>query len=308
VVALLAAIVCGCAGGQSGTDQSDVDRRQSTTRDDAGVERAGDPDAAIPSPPAPLPTLDTPSAMLPETQPLCDGSERIRFSAGFPEGGGGPVEYFNSFGFGSFVVIDGTCRYWVNDSSVRGLRSGVLSTEEAATLSEALHYGQYAVLSAFDLPQCPDGSGPTLTDSTGQLACRCGACTDVEPAEYGESFAAALALRADLSARDEWAWGPSSILPVVDTEGNATLPWTLAVELSEVAYDTAEQPFSSDSGVRIDDPGELELLATLRLESIARNDTNRLFVSDANDVDYALWVRDEPAASVLDALSARVHE
>jgi hypothetical protein len=316
---LLLTIACG-SGGQSGTDQFDVGRVRPMDAADAGASRGSDerdPETAaddsidespVPTPPEPLPPpAATGPARLPEIQPLCDGSDAIRFSAALGSSvGGGPVAFYNAFLPGKYLVIDGKCRYWVNDWSLAGLRSGVLGAEEAEAYADSLHYGQYEVISEYESAQCPDGGGMTLTDSTGSIVCRCGACSGGgEPAEFREAFAAALELADDVGARQEWAWGPSSFLAVATGE-EAELSWTLDVDLAPVAYDTAEQSFSNDAGVLVEGVDQLTLLSALRQASINDGQSSQLFVTqDGNR--YALYVRDEPPAEVLDALTVDAH-
>jgi hypothetical protein len=298
---LTVTLACG-SGGQSGTDQFDVGRVTPVEATDAGVETP-EP-ISLPPEPVPPPEPIAP-AQLPEIQQLCDGSDGIRFSAVFGTGGG-PVAYYNAFLPGTFLAIDGTCRYWVNDSSLSGLRSGVLGVEEAQAYAVSLHYGRYAVLSDYEANQCPDSGITTLTDATGSLACRCGLCDfGSEPAELREAIATAVQLSSDVGSRQEWAWGPSSFLAVLTTE-SAELPWTLDLDLAEVAYDSALQPFANDAGVLVEDPDQLMLLSALRQGSIDGGEAWQLFVTqDGNG--YALYVRDEPPAEILDALSADKH-
>lgn len=302
-------VVLGCAqdGGQSGTDQFDVDRVNTGGHDDAGSSFTDPEPAPEPVPaPEPEPMQSETPPVIPEVAPICDGSAGVRFSATFG-GPGGPVAFYNAFTPGRFLVIDGSCRYWLNDASLLGLRSGQLSEEEAEAFSADLHYGQYEALSFYELSQCPDGGSRSLTDGTGQLVCRCGDCSSAR-AELRDPFQAAEELYAELAAREEWAWGPTSVLPlVVPVEADA-LDWTLAFDLAEVAHEGGlEQPFSEDDGVLVPD-AELEAFSELRRTSIERGNSAQLVVVDADGAGYSLFVRDEPPAPVGRALSARVHD
>jgi hypothetical protein len=218
------------------------------------------------------------------------------------------VAYYNAFLSENFVVVDGACRSWLNSPDIGGLRSGVLSTEEAAILSQTLHYGQYEALSNYESVQCPDGGAWTLVDDTHDLVCRCGICgSGSEPEEFREAFAAAAQLELDLSQKGEWAWGPTRVLPIVSSDNSFYLPWTLEVALADVAFDTAEQSFAPDEGVLIDDPEQLALLWVLRQQNIDRGAGMQMFVRDDEGNGFALFVRDQPPRAVMDALSVDIH-
>ncbi len=317
MILLLLPLGCGNNGGQSGTDQFEVDHVNPGNEpdDDAGSSEPepesdprpgpdaegtssdGESDAGRPEPELPV---------IPDVEMICDGTDHVRFSATFGRGGG-PFAFYNGFLPGTYITIDGKCRYWINDASLRGLRSGVLSDSDGERFSALLHYGQYQALTQFEVSQCPDGGSSSLTDATGTLTCRCGDC-GFGPAELHEPFAGADELFVDLTSRDEWAWGPTTILPVsMPVEADA-LDWTLPLDLDGVAYDGGlEQPFGADMGVPIPDD-QLELFSVLRQTSIVGGETSQLSVVDEGGGGYVLFVRDEPPAEVLDALEADVHE
>jgi hypothetical protein len=84
---------------------------------------------------------DEPKASRESKEPLCDGSEVLRFIY-VTEGGGQTLTpyYFTEPHGHAFIAIDGECHFDVEDDYMRGVFSGTLTPEDAEELSAVLHW------------------------------------------------------------------------------------------------------------------------------------------------------------------------
>lgn len=93
-----------------------------------------------------------------QSEPLCDGTKRLRFA--MTQGGGnlnGVPRVATELGW-AFLLIDGTCRYWALSGPTSGVRSGVLTPDEAEQLEEELLLGRWDALSSTPW-SCSDDGG-----------------------------------------------------------------------------------------------------------------------------------------------------
>ncbi|HTV17718.1 MAG TPA: hypothetical protein VMG12_03580 [Polyangiaceae bacterium] len=251
---------------------------------------------------------------LPPVQPICDGSDDVRFV--FTAFAGFPAHYATTFTGsygGRYLVIDGRCNYWLGSDTLVGLRTGTIGVDAAATLAEELHFGRYASVADFRDPgQCTDAGLSILDDGTATLRSSCFQPDDV-PRIYGEAFTGASRLVQSLDASAQPDWQRSTLLAINDPldltqplPGGAfrvPVPWTAPLDLEPRSVTNLDltRGLDADTGVLVEDEPTLAVLAELRL---AQYDGYDLFVRDDRERIFQLLVRDEPPAAVRAALEA----
>jgi hypothetical protein len=249
---------------------------------------------------------------VPPVQPICDGSSDLRvvFASidGFGDRGG---RFTDRYG-GSYLVVDGTCRYWAGSGTLRGLSSGVLESDTASTLSEELHFGRYSTVAGYrDEQQCPDAGPAFLRDTTGTITSSfCG--IEQAPRVVREALRRGAELARELADTGQAAWTKTSLLALRDPEVYPEVPsmrqasaWTSTLDLDARAMTSREfsRGLEPDAGVVVQDDANQELLGRLRRAELSKNPyASDLLVRDAQDRYFQLLVRDEPPDAVAAAL------
>lgn len=261
----------------------------------------------------PEPGTDLQSATL----TLCDGSDDVRFSF---VAGLGPREPMLAFGarYGQeYVAIDGSCRFWIYDLSLQGLRSGTLDRAYAnGALANALHLGHYADLEDVASPICVDGGGVSLWDTTGTLVAGCPRSSD-ERGPLAESFIRAQGLLAELAPRSTPVWARTRLLPLTEALLPLGVPapspqaaWTGGLDLGSASISAVDYTngVAAPDGLLVEDAATLELLRELRAAGVARGLDEYLypglFLTHPAAGEVQLLLRDEPPPAVARAIGA----
>lgn len=254
-------------------------------------------------------------AALPAVESICDGGDEARLVYAALQGFASYGSAFAGRYGDRYLVIDGTCRYWVGSGSLRGLRSGVLDADASRALSEQLHFGRYAAVEAEAEAVCPDAGLSLLADSTGTMSTSyCG--IEQQPRVLREAFLRVPGVAEQLDEGGEVSWSPSTVLALRDPPLPPEVPgdrvvqeWTsdLDLEAGSVSFTELQRGLDAGAGVRVEDDATLALLAELREAELAR-DPNAvdLLVRDGSGRYFQLLVRDEPPALVAEALLSRV--
>ena len=244
-------------------------------------------------------------------EPICDGSSDVRLAFGTI---GGFASYGSAFAgrYGDqYLVIDGSCRYWVGGESLLGLRTGVLDAQRGLELSEQLHFGRYAQVQPEPEQVCPDAGIALLRDATGTLsASYCG--LEEQPHVLREALQRAPGLAERLRDEGDAASGATTVLALRDAglppngpEQRVVGAWTsdLDLDAGAITFLDLARGLEPGAGLLIEDDETLGLLAALRAAEL-RRDPNALDlrVQDAGARQFQLLVRDEPPAAVRDAL------
>ena len=251
--------------------------------------------------------VQTPEGVLPELEPICNGTDDIRFVYA-QSGMGGPAvgnswQFTDIFG-SLFFAIDGQCNYWIGENTLHGLRTGNLDETTADEFSEQLHYGRYSSVADFDSQQCPDAGAVILVDSTARLLSRCGGDENDAPTVWREAFSAVWPLMASIDEQSAEAWGPTRLLPVQTSEDANAIHWNLELDLETYAV-TQREVLTPQSGVLVDDPDQLASLAELRRAAITQGGSaDAAVVTNDQSQAYRLYVRDEVPTKLSEALTA----
>jgi hypothetical protein len=244
-------------------------------------------------------------------EPICDGSSDVRLAFGTISGFANYGSAFAGRYGDQYLVIDGSCRYWVGGESLLGLRTGVLDARRGLELSEQLHFGRYAQVQPEPEDVCADAGIALLRDATGTLSTTyCG--IESQPRVLREALQRAPELAQRLGEEGDAAWGSSTLLALRDAglpsngpEQRVAGEWTsnLDLDVGAVTFLDLARGLEPGAGLPIEDDETLGLLAALRTAEL-RRDPNALdlLVQDAGERHFQLLVRDEPPAAVRDAL------
>lgn len=226
---------------------------------------------------------------------MCDGSSELRFAA--VVSGGGMVPGYDQFlkpYAWKFLLVDGTCRYYVSTDVSGEIRTGTLSATEELELSSAAGWGSLAAWDGhIDDSECLDGAGERLFGPGASAGCTCGCDSDapegleaaltavtVLEAEYGASGAPLETPLRVVAAPPDW---PSQ-KPIFD--------WPLEWPIADIAEDSL-YTLTAESGITLEDTEDVAALRALRDEAEAAGETSGiLFVRDDDDTVHALLVRD----------------
>jgi hypothetical protein len=177
---------------------------------DAGSNSSDSPDAGIDP---------TPFA-------ICDGSDDLRLVA--QSAGGGPTspeQYFTTH-YGSSLVIDGHCHFWVNSNGQ--LKEGQIEDQSVLEAYQATSYGRLARFHDFTpVSNCSDAGSTFIWDPQGSIAAStCGVTEDQAPPGWLDVFSGVSQLTADLTTFAKASAGPLRVAfdkPMASATG--ATPW-----------------------------------------------------------------------------------
>jgi hypothetical protein len=275
-----------------------------------GCGSSGSPPAAAPAPDggdASSEASISDSAGPPvDAQPLCDGTERVRFHAlvaadtGRERRGSSVRVELGS----PFLVVDGACRYWISGGWLedelgrdRPLRTGKLSESEAEMLEHAIPLDELATLN-----DCKPVAGQFDVSlralRTEQTSARCGSSGPRFDAAWLalESISGALWAKA---APLDGALHLSAVEAPNDLQAPKPYPWPLAIPLSSFVLELGSdgQPIAPSSAVA--DPDSANQLRALRVQYLDdRSSQPGIYVNwdgmavTQNGVNAWLYMRD----------------
>lgn len=240
-----------------------------------------------------------------EEPQLCDGSAEVRWAAHQTFGARDWVPPFIAeYGSGG-IRIDGHCQFWLYDTSLRGLRRGVIGAALERSIMYWSNYGSYA---SFYDPSfegvCLDAGGAWVSDGTATL----GSCVSPEaPSGWKRAVGSASYVARELDAISEPVWRPIQILPLANPNVLPKQPvydWNAPFDLAAhaVTYSFDEALDRDITSIPVDDPAVLARLDELRILGVqAADDAGRacaciergLFVRDADGRIFQLFIRDE---------------
>jgi hypothetical protein len=239
-----------------------------------------------------------------EEPQLCDGSDDVRWASHHTFGHEWVPPFIAEYG-SSGIRIDGHCQFWLYDTSLRGLRRGVIGAVLERSIMYWSNYGSYA---RYDNPSfhdgCYDAGGGWVSDGTTTL----GGCASPEaPSGLQRALGSASYVHGVLNdIADEYVWRPVQILPLANPNVLRNQPiydWNAPFDLAAhaVTYAFDEALDRDITPIPVDDPAVLARLDELRIMDIeaedaalrARSVERGLFVRDADGRIFQLFVRDE---------------
>ena len=244
-------------------------------------------------------------------EPICDGSGDARLVYAALQGFANYGSAFAGWYGDRYLVIDGTCRYWVGGESLRGLRSGTVDADMGRALSEQLHFGRYAAVEAEPEEICEDAGLSFLADSSGSMSTSyCG--IEEQPRVLREAFQRVPSVAEQLDVGAEVSWGRSTLLALRDPALPPEVPsnqvvreWTsdLDLDAAAVSFTELQRGLDAGAGVLVEDDATLALLGELRRAELERDPSALdVLVRDGAGRHFLLLVRDEPPALVAAAL------
>jgi hypothetical protein len=251
---------------------------------------------------------------------LCDGGDDVRFAYGQGLGARQPILAFGAAEGAAYIAIDGRCRFWLYDTTLQGLRGGVLDPEYAnGALAKQLHLGLYTNFANIPQTVCLDSGGEWAWDTTGSISRSC-AVPD-EGGSSAEAFTRAAGLFTELAALARPVWDHVRLLPLRDAERPVAIPstdWTAALDLATHSVSWADYTNGavSTEGILVEDAVTLGVLRELRIASSERmaranqSEINEswypgLFLLDPRAGELQVLLRDEPPPAVLQMLRWR---
>lgn len=243
---------------------------------------------------------------------LCDGSQEMRFT--FATSGGFVWESYsftNQYGL-TFLLIDGSCRYFAGENYMLGIISGTLTQAEADELSNDVHWNELSGWGDWgtrkDAP-CPDSGLVSLSRSNVVAACSCG-CDPTAPKGLADALAKSYAWVQRLMTQGKPLDGPVSAIAMPTSSGSSTTApttWPLTRSMSSIAnlfYEQGDARLQTGTGpyARFDDPAEATKLREVRAAH-AKATTLSARVQEAS-TQYDLFVRDELPEDAVRALKA----
>jgi hypothetical protein len=238
-------------------------------------------------------------------QPLCDGSDDVRLQYTH-EGGfvGRYYSFLRPLGF-EYLVIDGRCRFWVNQDVWYGARTGTLTEDRAVALESELHWADLSELAGnWENRGCMDGSTWHLSDGESEVSCYCG-CTDegvpsVVP-DVGNASSDALLEFWDAGAGFDGVMriAAEDLTEAVQVDGLELdwQVWPLSWSITDALFASVSSLHDPAAGMPVNEPADRETLRNLRDSYVETHGT----IPDADDgylpvtADsryYALLMRD----------------
>ena len=295
-LALLLGAACSDDGKGTGADAA-ADRPADAKLADAATERPADtgPDTADAG-------GDATAAVR-----LCDGTVGPRLV--HLNTGGGPLwptfSFSGAYGH-AFFVIDGTCRYWVGGSYLKGIRTGLLLPARADQIAAELQVAAFARLKGTSSLAAPDASTRLLSDGVNVIGCT-GDCTQSPtgstPTEYQQAFQRLQGILDELFTTGTPAMLPIRVIAVEpDFDSGPVVAWPLTWSPSEIMVGALSNPPPS-AGRLITSATELTALRQLRQTAADRGGGFGIKVRDAADKLFSVLPRDEAPAAVVQALA-----
>jgi hypothetical protein len=217
-------------------------------------------------------TQDADSASGTVTQPLWDGSDAVRLQL---TNGGGFVGRYYSFlqplGF-DYLVIDGKCRFWVNQDVWAGARAGTLTEDRVAALESELHWADLTDLAGnWENRGCMDGSTWQLSDGDSELTCYCGCTDDDVPSavhDIGNASSDALLELWDAGAGFDAPMriAAEDLTETVQLDGleEDWQTWPLSWSISDAWFASTKSVHDPGAGAPVSEPADREALRALR--------------------------------------------
>lgn len=198
---------------------------------------------------------------------ICDGSPDVRLRFGL-QASTSARDAGREFIYDNYFAVLGDCTYWILRDGWSEARTGALSDTDAAQLSAALRYGDWAELAgSYTSADVIFDAGPQLlTDGASTLACA-GNCISPND-QVHRIFVAAEASMEHWYATGHAVNGPMKITGLIYPnagwpENYHAVDWPLADDAPEYVYDPARQHSDRTVGM-ITDSDTLAALRELR--------------------------------------------
>ncbi|MCA9593624.1 MAG: hypothetical protein KC776_09950 [Myxococcales bacterium] len=221
-----------------------------------------------------------------QSQPLCDGSETLRFVL---YSGGGYVEqeygFTNPYGY-SLLAITGQCEAYVSQSYMMGVRHLTLTKERAETVAQEVRRASIAAWSSHQDMSCPDAGGNFISDGQSLASCSCG-CDPDAPAGLSDALEKAYQWHDTLWAEGSPLTGPVAVAAAPDSSpapGVTAVPWSLSWPITDLPTP------NTSAGKVVTDTADLATLRQLRADAAL---SSLSYVPVVDGEQYRLYVRDE---------------
>ncbi len=234
-----------------------------------------------------------------KAEPLCDGSDGIRFLL---TSGGGMVlpesQFTNPFGH-SYLAVTGKCEAFVGENYMDGVRTVTLSTADADALAQDVRRTQVQSWKDHVDQGCPDAGRVSISDGQTFAWCSCG-CDPDAPAGLEAAIDKAGTWRAKLWSEGTPLSGPVAAAADEDMysqPGTTPLAWTLTWPITELPAPT------SAAGKVVDDATDAAALRQLRAD-VTGTSYPEFVPVESGGARYRLFVRDELPGAVAAQLAA----
>jgi hypothetical protein len=236
---------------------------------------------------------------------LCDGTTSIRLA--YVMGGGGQIEpasrVLSENGY-RYLLVSGTCHYWVMEDVRADVREGDLSAEAAASLSTALRLGAWSTAEKEARPpSCSDGPSESLRfgDERVRVPPQCTSPTSAVPAAW---LATILPATLDgLYGGGRPVSGNARFVLMKDSAGWSPLTadnaaqWPLATTAVTVARSREQANAYEPGDADVASGDDAVMLKTLRRDLFAKSGFQYtggfIPVVDDDGLRYQLFVRDD---------------
>lgn len=182
---------------------------------------------------------DSPATAEATLPPLCAGGDTVSLAARFHSTATSPAEerFVTEPGY-RFLVVNADCEYWVNEQSWF-TRHGVLTEEEASTLSKRLHYAELGALDGTWRGDCYDPPILSIVAAGHEMRCECDCSGAGVPADVADVARGFRELLPELAAQGANWSGPASLLVLEDStlDDQDALPWPPSVDVEDVLLD-----------------------------------------------------------------------
>lgn len=254
-------------------------------------------------------SVDARAPVSPRT--ICDGSGDLRVFVAVVGGGLSPAQFRVLQENGSFIAIDGRCRYWVRsgENVFEETRSGVLDSDMLAEFVDDFRYDYWPELPGRVPSGVPiwDASDIVFMDRTTRIICVSNCLGASTPADVVAMREANNAWNARLWAAGEAVTGDVRA-SVIESGGSpefaparwnlVATPWPLSIPIESVAVSEAtgeSEALGYGDGILFTGP-DAEALRTLRNEFV-RNDPAStglaaIMIRDGDGPFYYVDVRD----------------
>jgi hypothetical protein len=231
---------------------------------------------------------------------LCDGTNAVRLLYEVYGGFGTQTDQFSSVYGSTFFFIDGSCHFYVSETSVHGVRTGTLNTAAAAQLSADLGWSKLDEWRDYGTrgdQGCPDAPVSLLAKQNVALRCVCG-CDPGAPAGLADSQRNAARWVATLWQQgDELTTAVSAIAIPGRRPNSHYVSWPLTRSMSSIA-DLIMTPNTQQLLVgpyaRFDNVAEALALRKLRSDAFTHDTEHALVIPvSESGAKYDLLVRDE---------------
>lgn len=230
---------------------------------------------------------------------LCDGSADVRLDYRVEGGGASPLitTFTTPRADWTYFFVDGTCRFYVSDNSVHGIRTGTLDTTDATQLATDIAWNEldgWRDYGTHNGNGCADAPVDLLAKPGVAVGCACG-CGSLAPNGLDEAVRNARRWVMQLWQRGGELTTPVSVVANPTARADSQyVPWPLTRSMDSIAdliMDPNDERITKGPYARFDSGTDASVLRELRSKSFDPQ-AESIPVSESGKT-YDLYVRDE---------------